>query len=125
VVAVNADIFNLDQIDEVQALYGEEYWSEVIGHPEKSGPSRRQNGAWRGPHCPQYRRVSAAWFFNDLTPYTLENRRSTLYINPWANFQSPKGLHQIPTRRLEGDALVLIPGMDLGTIYGLHPGWPE
>lgn len=125
VVAVNADIFNLDQIDEVQALYGEEYWREVIDHPEKSGPGRHPNGAWRGPHGPQNRRVSAVWFFNDLTPYTLANRRSTLYINPWANFQTPEGLLRIPTRRIEGNSLVHVPGMDLGTIYGLHTDWPE
>ena len=125
VVAVNSDIFNLDQIDEVQALYGEEYWSEVIGNPAQSGPGRHPNGAWRGPHGPQNRRVSAVWFFNDLTPYTIANRRSTLYINPWANFEPPEGLQRIPTRRVEGNSLVPKPGMDLGTIYGLHTGWPE
>ena len=125
VIAVNADIFHLDEIDEVQALYGEEYWGEVIGHPERSGPGRRPNGAWRGPHGPQNRRVSAVWFFNDLTPYTIGNRRSTLYVNPWANIASPERLQRVPTRLVEGDELVQVPGMDLGTIYGLPAGWPE
>ncbi|RYH70962.1 MAG: hypothetical protein EON54_00880 [Alcaligenaceae bacterium] len=125
VVAVNVDIFNLDAIDEVQALYGEEYWSETIGHPEMSGPGRRPNGAWRGPHGPQNRRVSAVWFFNDLTPYTIANRRSTLYLNPWANYALPESLQRVPTRRVEGDQLVQVPGMDLGTIYGLSINWPE
>ncbi|HJV88287.1 MAG TPA: hypothetical protein VJ698_22650 [Noviherbaspirillum sp.] len=125
VIAVNADIFHLDEIDEVQALYGEEYWAEVIGQPERSGLRRRPNGAWRGPHGPQNRRVSAVWFFNDLTPYTLANRRSTLYVNPWANISPPERLQRVPTRRVEGEELVQIPGIDLGSIYGLPAGWPE
>lgn len=124
VVAVNADIFHLDEIDEVQALYGEEYWSEVIGHPERSGPARHANGAWRGPHGPENRRVSAVWFFNDLTPYTLADRRSTLYVNPWAYVAAPESLQRVPTRKVEDDKMVHSPGMDLGSIYGLPMGWP-
>lgn len=125
VIAVNADIFHLDEIDEVQALYGEEYWAEVIGHPERSGPQRRPNGAWNGPHGPQNRQVSAVWFFNDLTPYTLANRRSTLYVNPWANIPAPEHLQRVPTRRVEGEELIQMPGMDLASIYGLPLAWPE
>lgn len=125
VVAVNADIFHLDEIDEVQALYGEEYWGEVIGHPERSGPRRRPNGAWQGPHGPQNRRVSAVWFFNDLTPYTLASRRSMLYVNPWAYAMPPENLQRVPTRRVEGEELIQLPGMDLRTIYELPAGWPE
>jgi hypothetical protein len=125
VVAVNSDIFNLEQIDEVQALYGEEFWSEVVGYPSQSGPGRHPNGAWRGPHGPQNRRVSAVWFFNDLTPYTLANRRSTLYINPWANIQVPDGLKRIPTMQVEGNALIAKPGIELRNIYGLNADWPE
>jgi hypothetical protein len=37
VVAINAERFHLDAIDEEQALYGEEQWVEVWGHPERSG----------------------------------------------------------------------------------------
>ena len=125
VIAVNADIFHLDEIDEVQALFGEEYWAEVIGHPERSGPRRRANGAWRGPHGPQNRRASAVWFFNDLTPYTIASRRCTLYVNPWAYIPPPTCLQRVPTRRVDGEELAQVPGMSLGTIYGLPAGWPE
>lgn len=125
VVAINADRFHLDAIDEVQALYGEEQWVEVIGHPERSGPQRRENGAWRGPNGPQCRRVSGVLFFNDLTPYTLANRRSTLYLNPWAHQPVPTALHRLPTKRLVDDALVATEGICLQAIYGIPPEWPE
>lgn len=125
VVAINADGFHLDVIDEVQALYGEEQWVEVLGHPERSGLQRRENGAWRGPNGPQCRRVSGVWFFNDLTPYTLANRRSTLYLNPWAHQPVSEALSRLPTKRLIDDTLVATEGVSLQEIYGIPPEWPE
>lgn len=125
VVAINADRFHLDVIDEVQALYGEEQWVEVMGHPERSGLQRRENGAWRGPNGPQSRRVSGVWFFNDLTPYTLANRRSTLYLNPWAYQPVSAALNRLPTKRLIDDTLVATEGLSLQEIYGIPAEWPE
>ena len=124
VVAVNADIFHLDNIDEVQALYGEEYWSEAISHPELSGPRRYANGAWRGPHGPQHRTVSAVWFFNDLTPTTLAQRHSTLYLNPWAFHPLPSNLITVPTCFVSADRLERLPGRPLASILGLSAHWP-
>ena len=125
VVAVNTDSFQLDKMDEVQALYGQEEWVEVLNHPERSGPQRKQNGAWRGPHGPQNRRASAVWFFNDLTPYTLANRRSTIYVNPWANRPVPSSLERFPTARLENDQLTRAGGLTPREMYSLPEGWPE
>ena len=125
IVALNTDGFHLDEIDEVQALYGEEQWVEIIGHPDQSGPRRLQNGAWGGPHAPQNRKVSGVWFFNDLTPYTMASRRSTLYLNPWANIPAPPVLEQFPTRRLIDHALVTADGIDLRSVFGVQADWPE
>ncbi len=125
VVAINFDNFHLDSIDEEQALFGEEQWVEVIGHPGLAGPRRVQNGAWRGPHGPQNRRSSAVWFFNDLTPYTVAVRRSTLYINPWATLPAPSSLRRFPTRSLADDELIQTPGMSPREMLVLPPGWPE
>lgn len=125
IVAVNADRFHLDEIDEVQALYGEDQWVEIIGHPDQGGPQRLQNGAWRGPHGPQSRKVSGVWFFNDLTPYTLASRRATLYLNPWAHIPAPPVLERFPTRRLIDDELVAADGIALRMVFGIHAEWPE
>jgi hypothetical protein len=125
VVAINADAFNLDPIDERQSLYGEECWIEVIGRPELGHADRQPNGAWRGPKGPQNRRASAVWFFNDLTPYTLATRRGTLYFNSWAHVPGPSSMHIFPHQKLEGDKLVSVPGMSLSRMFGVLPEWPE
>jgi hypothetical protein len=125
IVAINTDRFHLDQIDEEQALYGEEQWVEVIGHPDRGGPRRVENGAWRGPHGPQCRKVSGVWFFNDLTPYTLATRRSTVYLNPWAHNPAPPAMDRFPTRRLVGDSLIASEGLDLRSMFGVDADWPE
>lgn len=125
IVAVNADSFHLDEIDEVQALYGEERWVEIIGQSDQGGPRRLKNGAWRGPHGPQSRKVSGVWFFNDLTPYTLASRRSTLYLNPWAHIPAPPVLEKFPTRRLIDHSLVTADGIGLRSVFGIQAQWPE
>jgi len=126
VVAVNAGVLRLDEIDEVQALYGEEYYSIKMIDGEGSGELlRRPNGAWMGPNGPENCRVSAVWIFSELTPYTLASCKSTLYVNPWANIPPPTRLQSMPTKKIEGETLVSIPGTDLATLYGLPEGWPE
>lgn len=125
VVAVNVDTFNLDAIDEVQALYGEESWVEVLGHPERSEPQRKPNGAWRGPKGPTNRRVSAVWFFNDLTPYTLASRRSTVYLNPWSYLPAPNFMLAFPHKKLTTEKLVAVEGKSLAEFFGITAAWPE
>lgn len=126
VVAVNADVFHLDEIDEVQALYGEEYYSVKMTGGQGAGEMhRRPNGAWYGPNGPENCRISAVWFFNNLGPYTLAKCKNTLYVNPWANFPPPTRLQGMPTKKIEDERLVSIPGTDLATLYELPSHWPE
>lgn len=126
VVAVNAESFHLDPIDELQALYGQEEYVEYVGRPDLGGRMRRaSNGAWNGPQGPQARRVSAAWFFNDLTPYTVATRRSTLYVNPWAHIEAPSSLLQFPHARVVENRLVRADGIAMRELFGLTPVWPE
>lgn len=125
VIAINVESFHLDAIDETQSLYGEETWVEVLGHLELSGPQRKLNGAWHGPKGPQNRRASAVWFFNDLTPYTLATRRSTLYLNPWSYTPVPTSMLVFPHKKLDGEQLVSVEGRSLGQLFGVSAQWPE
>ena len=125
VVAVNAESFHLDPIDEMQALFGQEEYVEYVGRPELGGRMRRAaNGAWNGPHGPQARRVSAAWFFNDLTPYTIASRRCTVYFNPWAHIEAPRSLLQFPHALIVENRLVRADGSTFRDLYGVGPEWP-
>jgi hypothetical protein len=125
VIAINVDSFQLDSIDEVQALYGEESWVDVLGRSDFSGPQRQTNGAWRGPKGPQNRTASAVWFFNGLTPYTLATRRSTLYLNPWAYMPVPACMLSFPHKKIIHDKLVFIEGKSLSEFFGVSRTWPE
>lgn len=126
IVAVNANAFNLDPIDEMQALFGQEQYVEYVGRPDMGGHMRRvPNGAWMGPEGPQGRRVSGAWFFNDLTPYSIASRRCTLYVNPMANHILPESMFRFSTAKVINDRMVRQDGWDLASLFGLDKGWPE
>lgn len=125
VIAINSDSFDLDPIDEVQALFGEEQWVENLDYPERSGSRRVPNGAWQGPHGPQNKRSSAVWIFNDLTPYSLASRRSTIYLNPSANIPLLNCFDMFPTRYIEGTRLIDTDGRSLREIFDLPENWPE
>lgn len=125
-VAVNVDTFALDPIDEMQALYGQEQYILSVGHPEREPEMQRApNGAWHGPSGPRYTRVSGAWLFNDLTPYTVASRRNTVYLNPWASASLPESLLAMPHARADGGEMKWADGKSFREIFGLHGGWPE
>ncbi|MFH2134715.1 MAG: hypothetical protein ABII81_05985 [Pseudomonadota bacterium] len=124
-IAVNVDSYALDPIDEMQALFGQEKYIISVGQPEHEPEMQREpNGAWYGPTGPQYKRVSGAWLFNDLTPYTVASRRSTIYVNPWASKSLPESLLVMPHAKSDGEIMEWIGGKSFREIYGLHEGWP-
>ncbi len=125
-VAVNVDTFALHRIDEMQALYGQEQLVFAAGHPEQEPRlERAPNGAWHGPHGPQYTRVSGAWFFNALSPYTVASRRNTIYLNPWATAALPENLLALPHAKADEAQMNWVDGKSFREIFGLHEGWPE
>lgn len=126
VVAVNFSSFNLDRIDEIQALYGQEELVCVIGDPDAEPRFQRaSNGAWRGKNGPQYTRVSGAWIFNDLTAYTVAERHSTVYFNPWAKNPLPEFLKRMPHAMVVDDKMRWFEGLRFGAILGKEEGWLE
>lgn len=125
-VAVNVDTFALDRIDEMQALFGQEQFVFAVGQPEREPEMQRApNGVWHGPTGPQYKRVTGAWFFNDLTPYTVASRRNTIYLNPWASASLPENLLAMPHAIADGGEIKWADGKSFQEIFGLHDGWPE
>jgi hypothetical protein len=126
VVAVNVDTFNLDPIDESQALFGQEQYSFAAGsaHDEPRF-TRAPNGAWRGPSGPRGRRCSGAWLFSNLSPYTIAQRRHTLYLNPLGNLQIPPSFLLMPHAIVVDERIHLAKGATLRDVFELEEHWPE
>lgn len=125
-VAVNFGSFHLNEIDEMDALYGQEQYVVDIRNPEKEAwMTRASNGAWIGPSGPRALRVSGAWIFNDLTVYSLSSRRQTIYFNPWATHPLPEALKTMPHAIVDGDQLQRGVGFSLAEVLGLPTRWPE
>jgi hypothetical protein len=127
VVAVNVNSQKLDQIDEMQALFGQEQFVFDRNNLD-AGPrmERAPNGAWSGPAGPRSRRCSGAWLFHDVTPYTLGRRKHTLYANPWAPHQVPDSFLRSERRAVVVDDRVQrSDGDSIGTILGVPEDWPE
>lgn len=126
VIAVNFSEFNLDPVDEMQALFGQEQYVEVVGRPDLGGRMERvPNSAWNGPHGPQGRRISGAWFFNDLNPYSVAMRRGSLYLNPHSLFAVADSMLRFANARAVDGRMVRADGISLANLFGLSQGWPE
>lgn len=127
VIAVNIKSQSLDTIDEMQALFGQE--QVVINRDDlDSEPrmDRARNGAWIGPSGPRSRRCSGAWLFHDITPYTVNRRKHTLYANPWATHQVPEAFLMSENRAVVVDDRIQRSGNDfMGATLGLPENWPE
>jgi hypothetical protein len=126
IVAVNVDTFNLDPIDEAQALFGQEQYAFNVGagQPEPRF-ERAPNGAWRGPLGPRGRKCSGAWLFNNLSPYTVALRNQTLYVNPWAHIAPPTAFLQMPHAFVVDDHIQHAEGRSLREVFALEQAWPE
>lgn len=126
VVAVNVDTFNLDPIDESQALFGQEQYVYTIGqNQDEPRFERAPNGAWRGPTGPRGRRCSGAWLFSNLSPYTLARRRHTLFLNPWAHLSVPASFLKMPHAVVMNGHIHHNSGTTLREALGLKESWPE
>lgn len=126
VVAVNVDTFNLDPIDEAQALFGQEQFVFSRDDPKPEPRlERAPNGAWRGPGGPRGKRASGAWFFNNLSPYTLARKKHTLYVNPAANHPLPASFLLVPHALVVEGYLQRIEGRDIAAVFGLPASWPQ
>jgi hypothetical protein len=125
-VAINVGSFDLDPIDEMQALYGQEQFLFSRDDLEKEPIfERAPNGAWYGHKGPKGRRVSGVWLFNDLNAYTIASRRHTVYFNPWARHALPEGLKQMPHASATDGLMQWQDGVSFRDVLGLSHNWPS
>lgn len=126
VVAVNVEAFSLDEIDEMQALYGQEEFVFSRDNPESQPTMRRAaNGLWNGPHGPQYTRISGAWLFGGMSPWNIVSRKNTVYFNPWAQLAAPDELRRLNHASKNEGKMEWADGIPLAALLGLESSWPE
>ena len=124
-IAVNTEMFSLDKIDEMQALFGEE---QFIFKRNSSDPQpimeRKPNGAWYGKSGIRYKRVSGVWFFENLNPWNITTIKNTIYFNPWAKLRLPKYLKSFSYASASKKIFKWHKRDNLGKIFGLPIDWP-
>jgi len=125
-VAVNVGQFNVDNIDSMQALFGQEQFTfnsrDLSGDPHMD---RAPNGVWYGPEGIRYKRVSGVIISPDITPWTYSARNICTYLNPWANYNIDGPLFQLTHAQSNGSTMEWKEGTHPRELLGLHDGWPE
>ncbi len=124
VVAVNYQSTALDEIDEIQALFGEEQFLFSLDKPDAEPRlTRAPNGAWHDKGGPSATRASGAWIFRGLHQYNAANCKQVIYANPWAKHDFPSCIKLFPCRELVGSQIVEISGQTFGEALGLESDW--
>ncbi|WP_147300949.1 hypothetical protein [Aestuariispira insulae] len=117
----------MDSIDEMEALFGQEQFIINFQNPNKpiKEMNRVPNGAWIGRDGPIYTRVSGAWVFKNLCPWSITSRRNYLYMNPFAALPVPDYLKCFNHVIVQDGKYVWKDGTSLASHLKLDPHWPE
>lgn len=122
ILAININSFVMDDIDELEGLFGKEQFVFTKEGVEFAG--RQKNGAWIGYKGIRNKRVAGAWLFDNLTEWRL-NKRHFFYLNPW----SEKSLHEefysfLPTAIANSDGrLIRSEGKRVCDLLGINWNW--
>lgn len=117
IVAANVDAIDVDRIDEMEGLFGEEVSLFRVGDPSAPPRVRRKpNGAWFGPKGPEYTRVSGARLFSDLNLWNIAACSNTLYLNPWGVKALPSFFMAFNHARTKGERMQWIVGTPLSEV---------
>jgi hypothetical protein len=107
IVAVNANVFHLDRIDIMQALFGQE---QFIVNPNNTDAEPRMkrapNGLWHWEQGTRYKRISGVLIGFDIKPWTYGVRELVLYLNPWANHVVEGEIRSLPVAQAENNKMI-------------------
>ena len=127
VVAVNCLCPHSDEDTAVDALFGGDavqVWREpdgATGHRNIRIP----DGAWMGRGGPINTRVSAVLSTEQLTLWSLRQRRARIFFNPWATRPMVCSPMPIDEQRVEHERLSRTAGQSIGDLLDLDEGRQE
>ncbi len=117
----------LDDIDVLNALFGEEAIEYTVG-PQmdfNTRMTRRPNGVWIDKSGTQNTRISAVLLARSISPHSVATARLELVHNPWAQFPLlDEALLKLTQYKPEGREMVKYPGLRPRDIFGLSNEWP-
>jgi len=124
-IAVNYGSVFLHEIDERQALFGQEQVAFSISDPDAEPKlTRKPNGAWYGERGPTGQKASGAWIFRGLNQYNASRCIQTIFENPWAKHALPSCLQVFPYHSVINQNFEEKPGLSFGHALGLEQNWP-
>jgi hypothetical protein len=126
VVAVNCLCLHSDEETAVDALFGSDavqVWQESDG-ATRCRNIRMPDGVWIGRGGPINTRVSAVISTEQLTSWSLRQRRARIFFNPSAVRPLLRAPIPIDERRVADDRLERTIGQSIGELLGLNDGWP-
>lgn len=125
IIAVNANVFHLDNIDIGEALFGKEKFLFRLDQPDGEPEMQRApNGLWFGPKGPRYSRVAGVIIGSDVNPWTYGIRTLTLYQNPWTSTKVAGPIATLPRMVPVGDQMDFVAGKHPKDILQLPQDYP-
>jgi hypothetical protein len=125
VIAVNVTDLFINELEIVDALFGEERITLDMRTRETSS-ERLPDGLWVGPDGPRNQRVSAILVTRNLDPWSIAGKDPVLWHNPWARHPLSMETWQGSQKTLDlaSSEMTLLEGKHAWEILELAPKWP-
>jgi hypothetical protein len=128
VIAINVVEDHCDNVDIMNALYGDEItvMSQAPGGKLTESWQRTRNGAWIGKAGPRKTLVSAVLLGVDLHPWNVGAVSPELFQNPWASHPFSTADWPLPhcVADLKEGRVCRRPGASAGQFLGIPSPWP-
>ena len=125
VIAVNANVFDLDKIDIMQALFGQEQFTFDSSNLDREPKmSRAPNGVWHRPQGIRNKEVSAVLIGFNTKPWTFGVHGLCLYLNPWATYPVKGEICKLDKAISNNGKMTWVEGIHPKTILKLPACYP-
>lgn len=122
IIAINVLNLSIQHIDIMNALFGLEKF--VISMNSSLKRTRTQDGVFLNKSGIQNTRISGILVCDDISPWSIANRESRLYHNPWAKFSCKGEITKLSEASFYNGNYELKEGIHPRILFNLPPQWP-